>query len=35
MMGSWIPCSERLPEKSGEYLVVYSSTGQISVGSHQ
>ena len=25
----WIPCSERLPEKSGVYLVAYIATGTV------
>ena len=35
MMGRWIPCSERLPEKSGEYLVVYRADfGRIASVTH-
>lgn len=35
MMGRWIPCSERLPEKSGEYLIVYRADfGRIASVTH-
>lgn len=26
-MGRWIPCSERVPEASGDYLTVYQGSG--------
>ena len=29
MDNTWIPCSERLPEKNGVYLVAYIATGTV------